>query len=115
MSALTLAHLNLDVADLERSARFYGDALALPVERTPTTVVVRQPSFLLVLSAGPPEAGGNFHFGFRVETRDEVDAWMAKLAQRGVPIVSPAERRGSTYVGRVSDPDADAVEIFAFV
>ncbi len=111
---LTLAHLNLDVADLGRSAAFYRSELGLPVETTATTVVVRQPSFLLVLSAGTPNGSGNFHFGFRVASRDDVDRWMSRLRERGVPIVFEAEQRGSTYVGRIADPDAYPIEIFAF-
>lgn len=112
---MLLAHLNLDVSDLSRSTEFYSTHLELPVERAATQTTVRWPSFLLVLTPGEPRASANFHFGFRLETTAEVDAWFARLRERGVAIVAEPERKGTTYVGRIADPDAYVVEIFAFI
>lgn len=112
---MLLAHLNLDVADLARSTEFYATSFELPVERGDAQTTVRWPSFLLVLTPGTPRTSENFHFGFRLESRAEVDAWFAKLRERGVPIVAEPEVRGKTYVGRIADPDAYVVEIFSFV
>ncbi|GAC1543480.1 MAG: hypothetical protein NVS3B16_09880 [Vulcanimicrobiaceae bacterium] len=111
--ALLLAHLNLDVGDLSRSADFYAEKLGLAVESAETTVTVRWPSFLLVLTLGSPRASDNFHFGFRVAGSRDVDAWVALLRERNVPVVAPPERRGSVYVARVTDPDGYIIEIFA--
>lgn len=112
---MLFAHLNLDVADLARSTEFYASELDLPVERGATQTTIRWPSFLLVLTPGKPNASANFHVGFRLETQGEVDAWFARLRERGVPVVAEPERKGTTYVGRIADPDAHIVEIFAFV
>ena len=112
---MLLAHLNLDVADLARSTDFYATHFDLPVERAETQTTIRWPSFLLVLTPGEPRTSANFHFGFRVETTAEVDTWFARLRERGVPIVAEPERKGTTYVGRIADPDSHIVEIFAFV
>lgn len=112
---MLFAHLNLDVADLARATDFYATALELPVERTSSQTTIRWPSFLLVLTPGTPKTSDNFHFGFRLETRADVDAWFAKLRARGVPIVAGPTVKGTTYVGRITDPDAHIVEIFTFV
>lgn len=112
---LLLAHLNLDVADLPRSAAFYGEHLELPVDVSDAAVRVEWPSFLLVLTPGTPRASDNFHFGFRVATSADVDAWTSRLRARNVPIVAEAERRGSVYVARITDPDAYVIEVFTFL
>ncbi|MDP9025893.1 MAG: VOC family protein [Candidatus Eremiobacteraeota bacterium] len=112
---MLLAHLNLDVADLARATDFYATAFELPVERGESQTTIRWPSFLLVLTPGTPRTSDNFHFGFRLDSREEVDAWFEKLRTRNVPIVAEPMVKGKTYVGRITDPDAYVVEIFAFV
>ncbi|GAC1307602.1 MAG: hypothetical protein NVS2B3_02460 [Vulcanimicrobiaceae bacterium] len=112
---LLLAHLNLDVADLERSVAFYGQALELPVTRSNGTARVVWESFLLVLASGTPNASADFHFGFRVDSSEAVDAWAQRLRERGIALASEPARRGAVYVFRVADPDAYVIEIFAFV
>ncbi len=110
---LTLAHINLDIADLTRSEAFYRDVLELPVTRRSDSLLVRWPGGLVVLELGTPAAPNSFHFGFRVETRAAVDEWFERFAQSGTPIVeSPVERAG-VYVGRIADPDRYPVEVYA--
>ena len=112
---MLFAHLNLDVTDLARSTEFYETAFALDVERGETQTTLRWPSFLLVLTPGAPRTSENFHFGFRLESKAEVDAAFAKLRARNVPILAEPEARGQTYVGRITDPDDYVVEIFSFI
>ena len=110
----TLAHLNLDVRDLDAAEQFYRDTLQLPVERSDaTSLTVRSPTFLLVLTPGPPAMGGQFHFGFRVDARSDVDAWFERLRSTGVPILEEPVDRGRVYVGRIRDPDGYTIEIYA--
>jgi catechol 2,3-dioxygenase-like lactoylglutathione lyase family enzyme len=108
----SITHLNLDVADLETSERFYGSVLGLPVSREAAAVRVRTPTFLLVLARGTPQMGGSFHFGFRVASRQEVDDWFAHFRERAVGIVELPLQRGAVYVGRITDPDGYPIEIY---
>ncbi len=110
---LTLAHLNIDVADLDRSERFYRDVLALPVTRRSGTLQIAWPGGLLVLAAGEPHVRGSFHFGFAVAGDTAVDAYFARFREHGVAIVAAPEDKGSVYVGRISDPDGYPIEIYA--
>lgn len=110
---LTLAHLNLDVSELARSAAFYGDVLGLPVTRRPDSLLVAWPGGLLVLAPGAVTAAGSFHFGLRVESDAAVDRWFARFEVLGVAVVSPPEDRGAVYVGRIADPDGYPIEIYA--
>lgn len=115
LAGMLLTHLNLDVADLARATDFYATAFELPVERGETQTTIRWPSFLLVLTPGTPRVSDNFHFGFRLDSREDVDSWFDKLRTRGVAIVADPTVKGKPYVGRIADPDAYVVEIFAFV
>ena len=112
---LALAHLNLDVRDLVAAARFYGEVLALPIERRDASLSIRHPQFLLVLARGEPRVGGTFHFGFRVPTRDDVDAWVERVRTMGSPVLIEPRLTRSVYVARIADPDAYEIEIYADV
>ncbi len=111
--SMTLAHLNLDVADLERSEAFYRDVLGLPVTRGGESLSIRWPGGLLVLVAGSPNPAGTFHFGFRVATDAAVDACFAQFEARDATIVEMPVARGAVYVGRIRDPDGYPIEIYA--
>jgi catechol 2,3-dioxygenase-like lactoylglutathione lyase family enzyme len=108
-----MTHLNLDARDLDASARFYGEALGLPVVRREGMVRVEHPSYLIVLNAGEPKVGGTFHFGFRVAGADDVDAWTERLRAHGVPIIVEPKHSGPVYVTRIADPDGYEIEIYA--
>lgn len=110
---LALTHLNLDVRDLARSERFYRDVLELSVERRATSLRVCDANALLVLNEGPPQVGGTFHFGFRVPTREDVNAWISRLRAARIPILIEPAVAGAVYVGRIADPDGYEIEIYA--
>jgi catechol 2,3-dioxygenase-like lactoylglutathione lyase family enzyme len=112
---LLLAHLNLDVDDVERSIVFYESQLGLPVTRLNGTARVRWESFLLVLAPGKAQASDGFHFGFRVESPAEVDAWAEQLRTHGVALLSEPADAGTVRVFRVADPDGYTIEIFTFI
>jgi catechol 2,3-dioxygenase-like lactoylglutathione lyase family enzyme len=110
---LTLTHLNVDVRDLDRSAAFYADVLALPVKRRDGSLAVRWSGGLVVLVAGEPRISGSFHFGFRVAMRRDVDAWFTRFAEHTADIVEMPVERGDVYVGRLRDPDGYPIEVYA--
>jgi catechol 2,3-dioxygenase-like lactoylglutathione lyase family enzyme len=111
--ALTLTHLNLDVADLARSEHFYGELLALPVTRRESSLSIRWAGGFLVLAQGRANPAGTLHFGFRVADDAAVDAWFTRLGESDAAIVERPVARGSVYVGRVRDPDGYPIEIYA--
>jgi catechol 2,3-dioxygenase-like lactoylglutathione lyase family enzyme len=110
---LKLTHLSLGVSNIAISERFYGDVLGLPTQRAGDHVEIRwSDDFLLILTASPPAGRGKFHFGFRVESAEEVDAWAARLRERGVEIViGPSGENGRRQLYCI-DPDDYKIEIY---
>ena len=110
---MKIAQLRLGVSDLAQSERFYRDALGLNAERSGYDVVVRWPGFVLTLIENPPADRAKFQFGFKVESRADVDEWSERLRKSGAQIVAgPAENNG-VYRLFVLDPDSYEIEIFS--
>jgi len=111
---LKLTHLSLGVANINISERFYGDVLGLPTKRIDDMVEIRwSDEFLLILMSSPPAGRGKFHFGFRVGTPKEVDAWAERLRERGVEIViGPSSDNGRRQLYCI-DPDDYKIEIYS--
>jgi len=61
---------------------------------------------------GKPLIHRRFHFGFRVDTRDEVDAWLAEIRKAEAPITHGPEDYGDYYTFSCRDPDGYAIEIY---
>ncbi|HKE36872.1 MAG TPA: VOC family protein [Candidatus Baltobacteraceae bacterium] len=113
VSQLRLTHLSLGVSDIVTSERFYRETLGLATHRVDDVVEVRWNDFLLILNASPPAGRGKFHFGFRVDTAEEVAAWAARLRDRGVEIVvGPSSDKGRTHLFFI-DPDDYQLEIYS--
>ncbi len=112
-ATLRLAHLSLGVNDLDAAERFYGELLGLPTQRVEEHIEIRRPDFLLVLCLRPPSDRAKFHFGFRVETFDDVDAWAERLRGGGAEIISGPSSEGALRQLYFLDPDGYEVEIYA--
>jgi catechol 2,3-dioxygenase-like lactoylglutathione lyase family enzyme len=110
---MKIAHLSLGVSDLAASEIFYRDVLGLPAKRDGDGVRVDWPDFLFVLSERPPADRGKFHFGFRVASAAEVDAWAERLRANNVQIVSGPASDGGTRQLFFLDPDHYEIEIYA--
>ncbi len=108
-----LNHLNLNVRDLERSRRFYCDVLGMRLKW--------EREDMLFLRCGETDVGimqrepvhvDSIHFGFRLGSPAEVDAWAEHLARHQATIEhAPFERDG----GRVlfaRDPDGYRLEFY---
>jgi catechol 2,3-dioxygenase-like lactoylglutathione lyase family enzyme len=109
---LRLSHLSLGVSNIGISERFYGETLGLPTQRVDDHVEVRWDNFLLILTSSPPAGRGKFHFGFRVDSAQEVDDWAARLRERGVDIVvGPSGENGLRQLFCI-DPDDYKIEIY---
>ena len=112
-SELRITHLSLGVSNVGTSERFYGDVLGLPTKRVEDHVEIRWNDFLLILTSSPPAGRGKFHFGFRVDSAQEVDAWATRLRDRGVEIViGPSGEEGRRQLFCI-DPDDYKIEIYA--
>lgn len=121
-------HVNLRVADLERSLRFYRDLLGLrEVQRNPrpdgsvSLLALRAGSAIIFLQPSPgyvpPEdqrQSGLDHYSLHVETQDP-DALAAWLRAQGVMVVEgPVRRFGASGQGTsiyVRDPDGHRLEL----
>jgi len=121
----TLGHINLKVADLERSIAFYS-AIGFPeflrlteTDGSPWIVYLRITDALYIelLPGGVGEAGSQTATGLNhlCLTTDDIDATVAALQAAGIALTAPfdASRRGvdgnrGTWI---ADPDGNRIEI----
>jgi catechol 2,3-dioxygenase-like lactoylglutathione lyase family enzyme len=113
-----LAHLNLTVADLERSAAFYARWFGFdqrPETFSDGTRFVRNDDgFDLALHPGEPPRppAPTVHFGFRTADPAEVRALLDQLRADGVTITEAHDEEG--YVSlKCLDPDGYELEVYA--
>jgi catechol 2,3-dioxygenase-like lactoylglutathione lyase family enzyme len=131
VSALPIHHVDLAVADVERSLAFYR-ALLVPLgwseeHRYPTyrgteeVVYLHEPKSRAGLGLRPADGGeyryysvGVEHLAFEVDERDEVDAAYSRCLERGDEIHFPPELDRDIedyYAFFVFDPDGIRVEV----
>jgi catechol 2,3-dioxygenase-like lactoylglutathione lyase family enzyme len=108
-----LSHVQINVSDLERSLRFYRDALGL-VERTRTGpfVLLASPEsgdFVSISQDTPVGAPGLGHFGMHLEA-DDIGAAIRALEAAGGKLVS-GDQYPNFPSARVADPDGYVIEI----
>ena len=127
---MRLQHCGLLVSDLERSRRFYGEALGLEELSRPANFVFAGAWFALADTEihllaeadttgragmpppGPGLAGGlATHFALEV---DDLPEWVERLDARGIaPAAGPMPRGDGVDQLFVFDPDGYVVELFA--
>lgn len=124
-----IQHCALVVSDLERSRRFYGDALGLvEIERPPNFVFAgawfragSDEVHLIVegdttMRAGASEPGPGLGMGLVTHLALEVDdleAMLGRLHEHGVAIgAGPMARGDGVDQAFILDPDGYAVEVF---
>jgi catechol-2,3-dioxygenase len=113
---VNLNHLHLKVGSVERSRSFYekyfglaefvrhGDILfmrdgaGMDLALAPMTEAVTPPSWL--------------HFGFRLDTADEVERLHATLLSANVPMRQPISRYDDLVSFRCLDPDGYDIEVY---
>ena len=113
-----LDHLSIAVADLDRALAFYRDVLGMTLAWRETTIaVVRAGGTELalnrgsgILEDGAALAGSGLHFGFRVQSVDEVGKWAAYLRDRGVEV--RVENGPGVAQAYFQDPDGYTLEIY---
>jgi len=113
---LPVLHLNLLVADLERSVAFYEQffGFARHAKYGDGTVFVRNAQgFDLGLKPGAPGAmpAPTMHFGFRAPDPDAVRRLRDELHRTGAPFTEESDE--DDFVGcKVLDPDGYEIEIY---
>ena len=108
-----IQHVNLNVADVERSRRFYQEVLGFrPSFSKGSTVWLDAGGDLLGLSQGNPPTEQPNHWGFRVASGEEVDAWAKQLLEHQVKIEKGPYTRSDGRSVYFSDPDGYVLEIF---
>ncbi len=130
MAPIRLDQVNLIVRDVEASRAFYsrlgldfGDVpdpvwdahhvSARHDDATPLDVDLDSTSFAGQWNEGWPGGPGAV-LGFKVDTRDEVDALVASLAADGVPVQQePYDAFWGARYAVVSDPDGNGVGIMS--
>lgn len=114
-----LNHVALTVADRAVSAAFYAEHFGLGErvhEDDHLLIVGDGEGALLALSEGEPAAAAlprTNHFGFQLETGEEVRAARERLSAAGVPETEWQEHGGFVRV-QVADPDGYRVELFSW-
>ncbi len=108
-----ISHVQINVSDMERSLRFYRDALGL-VERMRTGpyVLLSSPEsgdFVSLSQETPVGAPGLGHFGLHLEA-DDVPTAIQALQAAGGKLVSGDEFRNFPSA-RIADPDGYVIEI----
>ncbi len=102
------------VADLDRSAAFYGDLLGLELARDQGACLIYHvagQAYLGVCSHRTPDPGGVII----TLLSDQVDAWAERLVAAGRQVEGPAaNERFALYHCFVTDPDGYLVEIQRF-
>ena len=108
-----IQHVNLNVQDLERSRRFYVEVLGFQLAFAKgTTMWLEAGGDLLGLAQGEPPAEHSNHWGFRVSSPEDVDAWAGRLADHDVKIGKGPYTRSDGRSVYFRDPDGYVLEIF---
>ncbi len=126
MQIQQLGHVVLQVSDLERSERFYADALGLVVsarmESPATTFFTLGNHHDFAISAiGPdaappsPKSPGLAHVAFKIgDTTDDLRRAKAHVDALGIDIVFTADHTVSQSI-YVEDPDGNWIELYVDV
>lgn len=115
VKASRLYHINLNVSDLERSMRFYQQALGLVEDfRAGPRMVFMSPQgtddVITLHQTEPVGPQGVAHFGFQIEGGNLDDAVAAVVAAGG-KFLSKGEHAPGVLYAYVSDPDGYVIEL----
>ena len=118
-----LGHLVLRVRDLDRSERFYADALGLETTgKIPGTMVfmsaAAESSHELALMSVAPDApgpeqdrAGLYHFAWEMESFQDLKNAYQEMKQKGVKIAGIGDH-GIAMGVYFFDPDGNEIEVF---
>lgn len=112
MKLARINDLQIDVADVDRSGRWYRRMLGmrlLPVTDEGVAELESTDGFSLRLVAGTPSHSRQFRIGVRLDDRSTVRKWRAHV-DAGGGFANPIVERPGYYGFTVADPDGYLVE-----
>lgn len=121
IATLGLTHLALTVLDLAKSVRFYQQVLGARITyRDPEHVEIQTPgaSDFIALEQGPrkartrPSRVGVQHFGFRLQSPDEIRHAVATLKRAGATVLEEGEFSPGHPFVFARDPDGYVLEFW---
>jgi len=118
VTARMLNHINLNVSDIHRSARFYQEALGLQIGfwEGKTMVFLHSPGAqdtitLCQAASGDPIGGsGVSHFGFSIGSGN-LDEAVDQIRRAGGKLLSRGKHGGRYPYAYFSDPDGYVIEL----
>jgi catechol-2,3-dioxygenase len=120
VSVAGLAELTLEVRDLQALEAFYTDVFGLRVLKREDDRVWLAAGASARLGLWLPgekefgdEGGRHVHFAFGAEP-GTLDALLARLEDRGVPVTGPTEHPGGDRSLYLEDPEGNVVEVWDF-
>jgi len=115
MALVGLRHLALRVTDPQASKRFYCDVFGMSVvwEPDPDNVYLSSGADNLALHrAAACEPGALDHFGFIVDSKEDVDRLAGAMRERGVRLAAePRDHRDGSRSFYCLDPDDLRVQV----
>ena len=113
---MNLNHLHLHVLSTERAMAFYGRHFGLREHvRHGEIVFLRDGAGMDLALAAAAKADPMppwFHFGFRLDSPEAVEALHSAMAQDGVPIADPLTTEEGVTSFRCRDPDGYLIEVY---
>jgi catechol 2,3-dioxygenase-like lactoylglutathione lyase family enzyme len=118
VTARMLNHINLNVSDIHRSARFYQEALGLEIGfwEGKRMVFLHSPGAhdtitLCQVGSGDPIGGGGVsHFGFSIGAGN-LDEAVDQIQRAGGRLLSRGKHGGRFPYAYLSDPDGYVIEL----
>lgn len=116
-----LAHVCLNVRDLQRSLAFYRDALGLPVQftfekggrQTGVYLAVGERNFIEIFERADvqPVNTGIVHFCLEV---DDLEAAISALTAKGVMASARKQGADHSWQSWIQDPDGNRIELHQY-
>jgi catechol 2,3-dioxygenase-like lactoylglutathione lyase family enzyme len=113
MRMRALNHVNLVVSDVDAAARFYEGLFGMErVYRVGEFQFLSCGDTDLGFVKGTPTIHRRFHIGFRVDSKEDVDRWLAAAKSFGAPVTHGPKDYGEYYTFTCRDPDGYGIEIY---
>ena len=113
MKMRALNHVNLVASDPEASAVFYESVFGMERSwKEGEFVFLTCGDTDLALARGEPNAHRRFHIGFRVDSREEVEAWHSKIVEANIEVSHGPADYDDYLTFTCRDPDGYGIEIY---
>ncbi len=108
-----LNHINIGVSDLEKSKKFYCEVFGMgEVHRVPHLIILRCGKDIFTLQDGYDQINTEgMHFGFDVNSYDELNKWKDWLKKKNISIHDEREDEGGAGI-YFHDLDGYTIEIY---